>query len=148
MPINTSKTVTDVKLTDLFFPKSLDRMDTWTHVDRRSIWRTTAVTFCPGTKFVPARREMLWCLIHRIHSLHFLQADVLFTQSVFHIIPHVCDCEDTQHTRDVVLRRLYGCGVQLVRHKRGAVACCSVYSQFQPLADRQCSQLLAKLAVI
>lgn len=79
MPIYTSKTVMVVKLTDLFFPKSLDRMDTWTHVDRRSIWRMTAVTFCPGTKFIPARGEMLWCLIHRIHSLHFdKQCFILF----------------------------------------------------------------------
>lgn len=71
MPIYTSKTVKVVKLTDFFFPKSLDRMDTWTHVDKRSIWRITVLTFCPGTKFIPARCEMLWCLIHRIHSLHF-----------------------------------------------------------------------------
>lgn len=50
-----SKTLTTViKLTDFFFSKSLGRVDTWTHVDRRSVWRTTAVTFCPGTKFVPA----------------------------------------------------------------------------------------------
>lgn len=75
MQMYTSKTVMVVKLTDLFFPKSLGRMDTWTHVDRRSVWRMTAVTFCPGTKFIPARSEILWCLIHTIHSLQFFQAD-------------------------------------------------------------------------
>lgn len=89
MPIYTSKTATVVKLTDLFFPKSLDRMDTWTHVDRRSIWRTTAVTFCPGTKFIPARCETLWCLIHRIHSLHFDKQTYCLHHQCF-ILFHTC----------------------------------------------------------
>lgn len=66
----------------------------------------------------------------------FLQADFQFTSSASNSTLHDRDYEDTQHTCDVVLARLYGCAAQVVRHKRGAVVHHCVYGQFQPLADR------------
>lgn len=100
---NNNIALRNVILTDFFFPTSLERMDTWIHDDRMSIWRMTAVTFCPGDKFTPgnitANRKLhhLVCFLWEVWNTGFdkfrrkptVQSQVKTNKKTLHYSTHV-----------------------------------------------------------